>query len=156
MQPNTTLTVPAPGVLANDGDSDDDTLTVMDNTQPVDLLGDVTVNPDGSLTYTSPALGIALTRTFTYTVSDGVGGTDTATVTIDIQPAPAGSGAHPDATRHAQRSSMARSTRSGDTRYAVPIDWANSPTRSSSIIQGISSTSGALRRAGGRCASWSR
>jgi len=88
MQANTTLTVPAPGVLANDGDSDDDTLTVMDNTQPVDLLGDVTVNPDGSLTYTSPVLGIALTRTFTYAISDGVGGTDTATVTIDIQPAP--------------------------------------------------------------------
>jgi putative nucleotidyltransferase with HDIG domain len=88
MQANTTLTVPGPGVLANDGDPDDDTITVTSHTQPIDLLGDVTVSPDGSVTYTSPVLGVAITRSFTYTVSDGAGGSDTATVTIDIQPAP--------------------------------------------------------------------
>ena len=83
-----TLTVPAPGVLANDDDRDDDTLTVSAHDEPVDLFGDVTVNPDGSLTYEPPLLGIALTDTFGYTVSDGAGGSDEATVTIDVQLAP--------------------------------------------------------------------
>ena len=85
LEAGTDLTIPAPGVLANDGDVDDDTLTVTAHTQPIDVLGDVTVNPDGSLTYRYPLLGVALTNTFTYTVSDGAGGSDTATVTIDIQ-----------------------------------------------------------------------
>lgn len=49
----------------------------------------------------------------------------------------------PAPTRHGQpaSSSMARRMRSVETRRAVPSDCANSPTRSSSISHGISSTS---------------
>ncbi len=47
---DTPLTVPAPGVLVNDTDVDSPTLTVTDYTQPAH--GSVTVNTDGSFTYT--------------------------------------------------------------------------------------------------------
>ena len=68
-------------VLANDSDPDGDPLTVISNTDP--LNGTVTVNPDGTFTYT-PETGFAGTDQFTYTISDGNGGTDTATVTLTV------------------------------------------------------------------------
>ncbi len=77
------LTIPAPGVLANDNDPDDDPLTITANTDPA--LGLLTLNPDGSFTYIGVVLG---DQTFTYTVSDGTGRSDTATVTISVQAAP--------------------------------------------------------------------
>ncbi len=78
---DTAKTVDAPGVLANDTDPESDPLTVTGNTQPGH--GTVTVNSNGSFTYT-PAAGYNGTDTFTYTISDGYGGTDTATVTITV------------------------------------------------------------------------
>src|SRR5262249_46255745 len=93
---NTTLTVAAPGVLANDTDPSGGTLTVVSNTQPAN--GSVTMNSDGSFTYT-PNQDFAGTDTFTYTISNGQsssGGSGqncsndrtTATVTINVQPPP--------------------------------------------------------------------
>jgi VCBS repeat-containing protein len=78
---NGSLSVAAPGVLANDSDSDGDPLTVSAHTNPAH--GTLTINPDGSFTYT-PAAGFCGSDSFTYTISDGHGGTDTATVSISI------------------------------------------------------------------------
>ena len=80
---DTTLTATAAtGVLANDIGS-----------QPMDAggasdppNGSVTMNVDGSFTYT-PTAGFTGTDTFTYQVSS-VAGTDTANVTITVQPPP--------------------------------------------------------------------
>ncbi|KQS15517.1 S-layer family protein [Frigoribacterium sp. Leaf186] len=76
----TTLTVDAPGVLANDAGTD---LTVTSNTQPAN--GSATVKADGSYAYTS-AKGFSGTDTFQYTTTDGGGGTSTSTVTITVTP----------------------------------------------------------------------
>lgn len=64
-----------------DTDPDSDPLTVTGNTDPSN--GSVTVNPDGSYTYT-PDTDFSGTDSFTYDISDGNGGTDTATVTITV------------------------------------------------------------------------
>jgi hypothetical protein len=74
-----TLTTVLPGVLANDGDEDGDTLTPSVSTPPTG--GSVALEVDGSFVYT-PDLLFAGTDTFGYTVDDGTGRTDTATVTI--------------------------------------------------------------------------
>ena len=84
----TPLTVPAPGVLENDSDVDGDSLSAALATGP--SHGTVTLNPDGSFTYT-PDSTFSGTDTFTYTVNDGNGGTDTATVSIDVAAAAPGS-----------------------------------------------------------------
>ncbi|MCG8653019.1 MAG: Ig-like domain-containing protein, partial [Pirellulales bacterium] len=76
----------AAGVLANDGDVDGDPLTavrVADATH-----GTVTLNSDGSFTYT-PTPGFAGTDTFTYVANDGlVDSVMTATVTVVVDHAP--------------------------------------------------------------------
>jgi VCBS repeat-containing protein len=84
----TPLTVPAAGVLENDSDVDGDSLSAALATGP--SHGAVTLNPDGSFTYT-PDSTFSGTDTFTYTVNDGNGGTDTATVSIDVAAAAPGS-----------------------------------------------------------------
>ncbi len=68
-------------VLANDSDIDGDSLAPSVPTQPVN--GTVTVNADGTLTYT-PKAGFTGTESFNYTVSDGKGGTATAGVTVTV------------------------------------------------------------------------
>ena len=67
-------------VLGNDTDIDGNPLTV---TYAVASGGVVTVNGDGTLTYTPPAdfNGIDV---ITYTISDGQGGSSTATVTVNV------------------------------------------------------------------------
>src|SRR5206468_4074518 len=75
-----TLSVSAPGVLANDWDMDGDTLSVTSNSSAGH--GSVTVNSNGSFTYT-PNAGYVGSYSFTYTVSDGAG-TDTATVSLTV------------------------------------------------------------------------
>lgn len=74
----TPVTVP---VLANDTDVDGDTLLVEGT--PTSPDGSVTVNDDGSITFT-PDEGFSGQTTITYTVSDGNGGTDTGTVTVTV------------------------------------------------------------------------
>ncbi|RIX82857.1 tandem-95 repeat protein [Acidovorax cavernicola] len=64
-------------------DVDGDTLTYTKGSDP--SHGTVTVNPDGTYTYT-PAANFNGTDSFTVTVSDGKGGTTTSTVTVTIDP----------------------------------------------------------------------
>jgi hypothetical protein len=77
----TALTVPAPGVLANDHDTDGDPVQAGQASDPHN--GSVTLNPDGSLTYT-PNPGFAGTDTFTYTVNDGMDYSPPGTVTVQV------------------------------------------------------------------------
>jgi Tol biopolymer transport system component len=67
--------------LANDEDMEGNTLSVTAASQGAN--GAVTINPDGTITYT-PALNFFGSDTFTYTVSDGAGGSDTATVNVNV------------------------------------------------------------------------
>ena len=76
--PGTPVVIP---VLGNDTDADGDILTVVSTTAPTN--GTVTINPDGTITYT-PNAGYSGTDTFTYVVSDGNGSTSTATVTVEV------------------------------------------------------------------------
>jgi hypothetical protein len=81
------LSITAPGVLAND------TGTPSPNAQPIaggatTQGGTVTLNADGSFSYTPPA-GFEGADTFTYTATNGLAPNDTATVTIHVDAAPA-------------------------------------------------------------------
>ncbi|WP_048751463.1 Ig-like domain-containing protein, partial [Crocosphaera watsonii] len=79
---NQTLDIDAvAGVLFNDSDADQDSLTAAIETLPDN--GSVTLNPDGSFSYT-PDTDFAGIDTFTYTVSDGNDGSDTAEVSINV------------------------------------------------------------------------
>ena len=71
------------GLTNNDSDPENDSLTASVLTQP--SHGSLTVNPDGSFTYTHDG-GEDTGDSFTYQVDDGLGGTDTATVTLNITP----------------------------------------------------------------------
>ncbi len=77
----TTLTVPTPGVLGNDADANDDTLTAMKVTNPGN--GTLTLNANGSFTYV-PNTGFSGVDTFTYKANDGELDSNTATVTITV------------------------------------------------------------------------
>jgi VCBS repeat-containing protein len=82
-----TLTVPAPGVLGNDTDADNDPLTaqlVSTTTQ-----GTLTLNPNGSFTYVA-ADGAAGTDSFSYVANDGTANSSPATVTINVSAGCAG------------------------------------------------------------------
>ena len=68
-------------VLLNDSDSEGNTLTITDFTNPTN--GSLTQNPDGTFKYISN-LNFNGTDSFEYTVSDGNGGISTATVNIAI------------------------------------------------------------------------
>lgn len=76
---DTPITIP---VLANDTDPDGDPLTVTGGSA---TSGTVTVNPDGTITYT-PNQDFNGTDTITYTVTDGNGGSATSTVTVTVNP----------------------------------------------------------------------
>ena len=66
---------------ANDTDIDGDPLTITGTSVPAN--GAVTINGDGTLTYT-PDADFAGSDSFTYTIGDGQGGTDTATVSVTV------------------------------------------------------------------------
>jgi VCBS repeat-containing protein len=77
-----TLTVPAPGILANDTDPDSDPLTaVLDSTT---TRGSLTLNANGSFTYT-PGEDTVGTDSFTYHANDGTDDSNTVTVTITVR-----------------------------------------------------------------------
>jgi VCBS repeat-containing protein len=89
-----TLTVAAPGLLDNDADADGDLLTAVKLSDPGH--GQLTLNPDGSFTYT-PEAGFRGVDSFTYKANDGHDDSSAATVTIYVNPvieAPAGRGAN--------------------------------------------------------------
>jgi prepilin-type N-terminal cleavage/methylation domain-containing protein len=78
------------GVIRNDSDPDSDPISVVAGsvTTPVDSQGrsrgTVTLNANGSGSYTAPTNNFTGTVTFRYTISDGRGGTSTATVFIRV------------------------------------------------------------------------
>ena len=80
-----TLTVPAPGVLANDTDVDGPQLRAVLDTGPA--FGNFTFNDDGGFSYTPPA-GASGMHQFTYRATDGSGESALATVRVDVLPAP--------------------------------------------------------------------
>ena len=78
---DTALTVPAPGVLANDTDADGNALTAALVTGPAH--GTLTLNANGSFTYT-PAANYNGADSFTYRANDGTANSNTATVTLNV------------------------------------------------------------------------
>jgi VCBS repeat-containing protein len=75
------LIVEAPGVLGNDTDEDGDDLTAEVVAGP--SSGELTLNPDGSYTYT-PDPDFFGSDSFTYKTNDGTTDSNTATVTITV------------------------------------------------------------------------
>lgn len=70
-------------VLTNDSDPDGDTLIVTNPGTFTLSFGSITINTDGSFTYT-PGYFTGETDRYTYTISDGYGGTAEANLTISI------------------------------------------------------------------------
>ena len=68
-------------IAASDVDGDVLTFGLASNGSPAH--GTVTVNPDGSYSYT-PAANFNGTDSFTYTVSDGKGGTTSGTISVNV------------------------------------------------------------------------
>ncbi|MBS0562616.1 MAG: cellulase family glycosylhydrolase, partial [Proteobacteria bacterium] len=81
-------------VLANATDVNRDDVLTVSGVNTAGTAGLVTVNADGTITYTPQGADAALnfgqsaTDSFQYTISDGHGGTSTATVTVSITGAP--------------------------------------------------------------------
>jgi VCBS repeat-containing protein len=78
---DTTLTIPAPGVLGNDVDVDGDPLTAVKVSNTTH--GTVSLNSNGGFTYT-PAENYVGVDTFTYKAYDGTVYSNIATVTITV------------------------------------------------------------------------
>jgi hypothetical protein len=78
---NTTLSVPAPGVLGNDSDSEGDPL--LANLVNPPGSGTLTLNADGSFAYT-PNIGFSGTDSFTYVANDGATTSNIAAVNITV------------------------------------------------------------------------
>jgi Domain of unknown function (DUF4347)/Bacterial Ig domain/RTX calcium-binding nonapeptide repeat (4 copies) len=82
---NTPLTVAGPGVLSNDNDSENDSLTAILVANPTQ--GAIVFNTDGSFSYT-PNTGFAGTDSFTYKANDGQAESAIATVSIIVDNPP--------------------------------------------------------------------
>ena len=80
---DTTLSVTAPGVLANDTDVDGNPLTAVLVAGP--SHGTLTLNANGSFTYV-PAANYNGADSFTYRANDGTANSNTATVSITVNP----------------------------------------------------------------------
>ena len=78
-----TLNVPTPGVLGNDSDPNNEPISAVLQTGPAH--GALTLNPDGSFTYT-PAPGFAGVDGFSYVASDGDLSSGAVTVTLTVIP----------------------------------------------------------------------
>ncbi len=77
------LNVPAPGVLGNDYDADDDALSAIKVSDPAHGL--LVLNADGSFTYT-PDADWHGTDSFTYKINDSSQDSNVATVYITVDP----------------------------------------------------------------------
>jgi VCBS repeat-containing protein len=80
---NSSLNIPAPGVLANDTDVDGNSLTAILASGPAN--GTLTFSNNGSFVYV-PNAGFLGIDTFTYRANDGQSNSAPATVTISVQP----------------------------------------------------------------------
>lgn len=83
---NTALTTPAPGVLSNDENTGEGSLTAEVVTTPAN--GTLTLQANGGFTYT-PEDGFTGTDTFTYRALRGTTASAAATVTIEVTATPA-------------------------------------------------------------------
>jgi len=81
---NGTLTISAPGVLANDADLNGDSLAAVLASSPIH--GALTLNSNGGFVY-SPDAGFTGSDSFTYRATDGKASSGAATVTILISEA---------------------------------------------------------------------
>ncbi|MDH4166459.1 MAG: Ig-like domain-containing protein [Gammaproteobacteria bacterium] len=88
---STAVTIAASSLLANDTDADGLSLSITGVSGATGITG-LTLNADGSISFTSGATAGATAGSFQYTVSDGAGGTNTATVTIDVRTVSNGNG----------------------------------------------------------------
>ncbi|TXT22257.1 MAG: outer membrane adhesin-like protein, partial [Planctomycetota bacterium] len=77
-----TLMVSVPGILGNDTDFDGDVLTLTVVDQPAH--GSLTVNGDGSFSYTPSSNTFTGADSFTYKVNDGLIDSDIVTVTLSV------------------------------------------------------------------------
>jgi VCBS repeat-containing protein len=117
-------------VLPNDTDLDGDTRTIT-GVGTAGMLGEVTINGDGTLTYDpngqfeSLGVGQTATDTFTYTIGDGHGGADTATVTVTITGVADGS----TPVIHLSRSSTRAASRAGPRSSGASTPGSGSATR---------------------------
>ncbi|MSU57437.1 MAG: tandem-95 repeat protein [Pedosphaera sp.] len=80
---DTTLTIPAAGILTNDVDADGDALSALLVANVAS--GTLTLNANGSFTYT-PDTNFSGSDFFTYRATDGTATSGVATVTINITP----------------------------------------------------------------------
>ncbi len=81
---NNTLNIPAPGILGNDTDSDPGDVLTVTTTPLVNVTqGSLTLNADGSFSYT-PNAGYVGSDSFTYEVCDSHGLCDSAVVNLTI------------------------------------------------------------------------
>ena len=80
---NAILNVGAPGVLSNDTDPENDSLTALEIGGP--SHGSLSLKADGSFTYTS-GTGFNGTDSFTYQANDGQSYSDTVSVFITVSP----------------------------------------------------------------------
>jgi uncharacterized delta-60 repeat protein len=90
MNQGTTLTVAAPGILANDTDADNDPLTAVlagGGGNPGPFHGSLTLNPNGSFVYT-PDPSFTGTDSFNYGAYDGFLYSNVATVSITVNAVP--------------------------------------------------------------------
>ena len=78
---NSTLNIPAAGVLANDSDADGNPLTAVLVSGPAN--GSLTLNANGSFTFT-PAAGFTGNSSFAYRANDGALNSANTTVTLSI------------------------------------------------------------------------
>ncbi len=73
------------GVLTNDSDADNDSLTAVLLQEPTN--GSLILNSDGSFAYTHDG-GVSTSDSFAYIANDGVANSNSATVSITIDPPP--------------------------------------------------------------------
>lgn len=83
-RPNTPISVPAPGILANDSDNGGGAMSAVLVSAPV---GTVALNLNGSFTFTPPP-GFTGTATFSYRATNATGAGNIATVSILVTQMP--------------------------------------------------------------------
>ncbi len=123
---NAALTVGAPGLLTNDTDVDSTTRSAVLVTNPVN--GTLTLNADGSFTYT-PNANFSGLDSFTYQATDGTASSTTATVQLTVT---SGGALAFSVANYAVNEQDGAATitvlRGGDTTQSVTVNYATTST----------------------------
>lgn len=109
---DTPLTVDAPGVLDNDSDVDDSSLSAILDDEP--SHGELSLNEDGSFTYT-PDEDFNDSDSFTYHANDGDADSNIATVEITVTPVNDPPTANDDTSSAAEDTAVTIDVRGNDT-----------------------------------------